>query len=268
MSRQILLLEAGGGRLELRQSERIQGWLVLQCITILNELTFDTLRKCSEVAATRFPEKIQDNLRMMVKCDCRHANQQAATTSNNKRQQAQSPCAGRLDQAQEAIMDVFRVGSLLQASMVMLSISAVLPALGADAATEAVFIDPAQIKWQDAPPTLPKGAKAVVLSGDPGKEGPFVLRLKAPAGYRIPPHWHTGAEYLTIVSGAFYFGSGDKMDKAHEHAMKAGAFHYLPAKAHHYAYTKETTVVQVQGNGPFDINYVNDADDPQKAARH
>ncbi|WP_194721840.1 cupin domain-containing protein [Noviherbaspirillum malthae] len=164
-------------------------------------------------------------------------------------------------------MDVFRFGSLQRASVVMLSILAMRPALGADAATEAVFIDPGQIKWQDAPSTLPKGAKAVVLSGDPGKDGPFVLRLKAPAGYKIPPHWHTGAEYLTIISGAFYLGSGDKMDKANEHAMKAGAFHYLPARVHHYAYTKEATVVQVHGNGPFDINYVNSADDPQKAVR-
>jgi quercetin dioxygenase-like cupin family protein len=94
-----------------------------------------------------------------------------------------------------------------------------------------------------------------------------VIRLRTPAGYKIPPHWHTQAEYLTIISGGFYFGSGDKPNKADEHALKAGAFHYLPAKAQHYAYTKETTVVQVQGNGPFDINYVNDADDPQKAAK-
>jgi len=164
-------------------------------------------------------------------------------------------------------MDVLRFGSLLQASMVMLSILAVQPAFGADTANEAVFVDPGKIKWQDAPPTLPKGAKVAVLSGDPGKDGPFVLRLRAPAGYRIPPHWHTGAEYLTIISGAFYFGSGDKVNKADEHALKAGAFHYLPAKAHHYAYTKEATVVQVQGNGPFDINYVNDAEDPQKTAK-
>jgi hypothetical protein len=164
-------------------------------------------------------------------------------------------------------MSVFRFGSPLRASMVMLSVLAVLPAFGADATNEAVFIDPGKIQWQDAPPTLPRGAKIAVLSGDPGKDGPFVIRLRTPAGYKIPPHWHTQAEYLTIISGGFYFGSGDKPNKADEHALKAGAFHYLPAKAQHYAYTKETTVVQVQGNGPFDINYVNDADDPQKAAK-
>jgi quercetin dioxygenase-like cupin family protein len=167
-------------------------------------------------------------------------------------------------------MSVFRFGSPLRASIVMLSILAALPVLsafGADVANEAVFVAPGTLKWQDAPPTVPKGAKIAVLYGDPGKDGPFVFRLRVPAGYKIPPHWHTQDEYLTILSGNFYFGNGDKPNKADEHSMKAGAFHYLPAKAHHYAYTKEATVVQVQGNGPFDINYVNDADDPQKSAK-
>jgi quercetin dioxygenase-like cupin family protein len=154
--------------------------------------------------------------------------------------------------------------------MLVLSALAVVPALSAmaaDKADESVFIEPAKLKWQDAPPTVPKGAKVAVLYGDPGKEGPIAFRIKVPAGYKIPPHWHTNAEYLTIISGAFYFGSGDKPDKAQEHMMKAGAFHYLPAKAHHYAYAKAETVVQVQSTGPFDINYVNPDDDPQKGAK-
>ncbi|NEX61517.1 cupin domain-containing protein [Noviherbaspirillum galbum] len=164
-------------------------------------------------------------------------------------------------------MNVFRFGNPLQASFAVLSMLVALPAIGADAANETVFVDPGSIKWQDAPPSLPKGAKIAVLSGDPGKEGPMVIRLRAPAGYRIPPHWHTQSEYLTIISGALTIGGGDNVKKDGEHVMKAGAFHYLPGKAHHYAYAKEATVVQVQGTGPFDINYVNDADDPQKAAK-
>lgn len=130
-----------------------------------------------------------------------------------------------------------------------------------------IFINPADIKWGDAPPSLPKGAKLAVLSGDPGKEGPFVIRLKAPAGYKIPPHWHTQAENLTVISGTLYLGMGDKMDTAQAHALKAGGYHYLPAKAHHYAFSKAPTVVQVHGQGPFDINYINPDDDPQRAAK-
>ncbi len=132
--------------------------------------------------------------------------------------------------------------------------------------SDQTFINSNDIKWGDAPPSLPKGAKIAVLSGDPGKEGPFVIRLMAPAGYKIPPHWHSQTENLTVISGALYLGAGDKMDTAQAHALKAGGFHYLPAKAHHYAFSKAPTVVQVHGQGPFDIVYINPQDDPQHLA--
>ncbi|HZR04106.1 MAG TPA: cupin domain-containing protein [Burkholderiales bacterium] len=142
-----------------------------------------------------------------------------------------------------------------------------VPAAAQAADASQVFINSNEIKWGDAPPSVPKGAKIAVLYGDPGKPGPFVIRLMAPAGYKIPPHWHSQTENLTIISGALYLGEGDKMDTAHAHALKAGGYHYLPAKAHHYAFTKVATVVQVHGDGPFDINYVNEKDDPQKMAK-
>jgi hypothetical protein len=129
-----------------------------------------------------------------------------------------------------------------------------------------MFMNPADVKFGPAPPTLPKGAKMAVLYGDPGKPGPFVARLEAPKGYKIPPHWHTTAENLTIISGTLYLGDGDTMDEKKAHGLKPGGYHYLPAKAHHYAFTKTNTVVQINADGPFDINYINPADDPSKAA--
>jgi quercetin dioxygenase-like cupin family protein len=127
------------------------------------------------------------------------------------------------------------------------------------------FVNPKDIKWADAPPSLPKGGKVAVLRGDPGQSGPFVIRLEAPAGYRIPPHWHSQDESLTVISGTFYLGAGDKVEPGKAHALGAGGFHFLPAKAHHYAFTKTRAVVQVNGNGPFDVTYINPDDDPQKA---
>ena len=137
----------------------------------------------------------------------------------------------------------------------------------ADAPDGHVFMNAANIKWGPAPPSLPKGARLAVLSGDPGKSGPFVMRLMAPAGYKIAPHWHTQSENLSVVSGTLYLGQGDKMDKAKAHALKAGGYHFLPGKAHHYAFTKTPTVVQIHGDGPFDITYINPEDDPAKAAK-
>jgi Cupin domain len=141
-----------------------------------------------------------------------------------------------------------------------------LPA-AALAASDMVVINPGSIKWGDAPPSLPKGAKLAVLYGDPSKAGPFCIRLMAPAGYKIPPHWHSQAEALTVISGTFYLGMGDKMDATAAQPLKAGGFHYLPPKEHHFAFSKATSVVQVNGEGPFDITYINPADDPQTTAK-
>jgi hypothetical protein len=139
--------------------------------------------------------------------------------------------------------------------------------VAASAASEAVHINPGSIKWGDAPPSLPKGAKLAVLYGDPSKGGPFCMRLMTPAGYKIPPHWHSQAEALTVISGTFYFGMGDKMDAAAAQPLRTGGFHYLPAKEHHFAFSKAASVVQINGEGPFDITYINADDDPQKAAK-
>jgi hypothetical protein len=57
------------------------------------------------------------------------------------------------------------------------------------------------------------------------------------------------------------------MNKSQQHALHAGGFHAMPGKTPHYAFTKTPTVVQVSGNGPFDINYLNPADNPDKSAK-
>lgn len=130
----------------------------------------------------------------------------------------------------------------------------------------ATMITPAQLKWGDVPPSLPKGAKLAVLHGDPGKEGMFVLRIKMPARYKIAPHTHPTAYTVTILSGTPSVGLGEKVDAKAAHALKAGSFHYLPAKTSHYWLVKGATQIEVQGMGPFGINYVNPDDDPEKMA--
>jgi anti-sigma factor ChrR (cupin superfamily) len=120
------------------------------------------------------------------------------------------------------------------------------------------------LKWGPAPPVLPKGAQIVVLSGDPFKDGLYVLRLKMPANYKIPAHNHPTSEYVTVVSGKFHIGMGDKLDDKRGVELRAGGFGEAPAHMNHYAWSSEETVVQVHGQGPFAITYVNPADDPSK----
>ena len=123
---------------------------------------------------------------------------------------------------------------------------------------------PDAVKWGPAPPSFPKGAMLAVLSGDPPKTGAYVLRLKMPAGYQIPAHHHPTTENVTVISGSFHAGMGDKLDRDKALTFAPGGFAALPANMNHYAWAKGETVVQVHGDGPFAITYVNPADNPTK----
>jgi mannose-6-phosphate isomerase-like protein (cupin superfamily) len=129
----------------------------------------------------------------------------------------------------------------------------------------AASINVAELKWGEAPPDLPRGAQLAVLHGDPTQKVPFTIRLKVPSGYKIPPHWHSQDEQLTILSGTFIMHMGDTMETP-GHTLTAGAFHFLPGKAHHGAEARGETVIQIHGMGPFDIHYLNPADHPKAAA--
>ncbi|PWT88116.1 MAG: hypothetical protein C5B54_11155, partial [Acidobacteria bacterium] len=81
-------------------------------------------------------------------------------------------------------------------------------------ASAAIHMTPAEFKWGPPPPGLPAGAQLAVLAGDPSKEGgEYTLRAKLPDGYKIAPHYHPVTENVTILSGTFYLGMGDKFDE-------------------------------------------------------
>lgn len=119
------------------------------------------------------------------------------------------------------------------------------------------------VNWGAAPPSLPAGAQASVLHGSPGKEGPFVLRLKFPAGFVVPPHRHSKDELVTVISGRFSIIAGEKVDRAAFRALPPASFVHLPAGTPHYAVAETESVVQINGVGPFDVVYMNPKDDPR-----
>ncbi len=127
-----------------------------------------------------------------------------------------------------------------------------------------VLVPANKVHWGPAPPRLPAGAQVSVLEGNPAEKGAVTLRLKFPADYKIPPHWHSMAERVTVLSGALHVGMGDTLDRQASQTLEPGGFVSLPAKMHHFAWTATPTVVQITLEGPFDIFYVNPADDPQK----
>lgn len=125
------------------------------------------------------------------------------------------------------------------------------------------IITPNDLKWEDVA-SLPPGAKIAVIEGRMSDEGPVTARVKLPANYRIPPHYHPGQERVTVISGTVNIGMGDKFDARKSTAMKPGTVLLMPPKMHHFAWTSEETIFQLNVSGPWSVTYLNPADDPRK----
>jgi quercetin dioxygenase-like cupin family protein len=152
--------------------------------------------------------------------------------------------------------------ALLASSLTAIAIFSAIPDV--DAADPHHTVVPGDaVKWGPAPPSLPPGAQAAVLLGSPAQEGPFVLRLKFPAGFIVPPHRHSKDELVTVIAGRFAIGSGETIDRASLKPLPPASFIHLPAGMAHYAMADGEAIVQINGMGPFDVKYVDPTDDPR-----
>ena len=125
------------------------------------------------------------------------------------------------------------------------------------------MVMPADLKWADVP-SLPPGAKIAVIEGPMNQAVPFTIRLKFPANYAIPAHSHPAIERVTVLSGTFHMGTGDKLDKAKTVALPPGAIGIMQPGTNHFAWTAEEVTVQLNGVGPWGVTYVDPNDDPRK----
>ncbi|MGH7742900.1 MAG: cupin domain-containing protein [Candidatus Eiseniibacteriota bacterium] len=124
---------------------------------------------------------------------------------------------------------------------------------------------PEGMKWVDAMPSLPRGVRMAVLEGDPATPGPYTVRLWLPAGCRVLPYWRPETERLTVVLGAVILGLGNQFDDDAGVPIKAGSFALVPARRHHYLWTRDVAVVQMHGVGPWSMTYVDASLDPRHA---
>ncbi len=134
---------------------------------------------------------------------------------------------------------------------------------GGSGSSEALAVTPNEMNWGAAPDSLPSGAQLAVLSGDPTGTGPFAIRLKMPDGYKIAPHWHPTDENITVIEGTFQVGMGDQFSESALRTLPNGSYGKMPQHMNHYATAKGSTTIQIEGQGPFQINYVNSSDDPR-----
>ena len=123
---------------------------------------------------------------------------------------------------------------------------------------------PNDVQWGPPPPFVPPGAQIAVLEGNPmGTAGDYTVRVKAPDGYVIGPHYHPKRENVTVISGTLKLGMGDKFDEGNMKPLPAGSFGYLDPSMHHYVKTQGETVVQIHGAAPLAFTYINKSDDPR-----
>src|SRR5207253_3030254 len=114
--------------------------------------------------------------------------------------------------------------------MKQLLLVAITAAFGSSFAAQelSIMVSPDDITWLDAPPALPACAKVAIIQGDPKNEGPFTMRIKLPADYKVSPHFHPDTETVTVLSGAFHVAMGDTFDASKAKSLSAGSFAALP----------------------------------------
>jgi quercetin dioxygenase-like cupin family protein len=162
------------------------------------------------------------------------------------------------------IVRAFVVSALLLAPFI--STAAEEPTNPAAATVKShIMLTPQEMNWTDCSSALPPGAKCVNIEGD--RDVPNVLftyRVKLPDNYRIPPHFHPADEHVTVISGTFNMGIGDKLDTKSTRPMAAGSFMVMPKGTHHFAWAQGETILQVHAIGPWTLTWVNPEDAPAK----
>ena len=155
----------------------------------------------------------------------------------------------------------------LTIALAVLAVPAALTAQtrAAPAPTSQVIVaNAATLAWAPGPPSLPSGAEFVLLEGNPAEAVPLTFRLRFPANYRIPPHFHSVIEHVTVFSGTLNVGMGEQATYTGGTALNAGSFAAMPAKMVHSAWAgPEGVTFQLHSVGPWSITYVNAADDPR-----
>ncbi len=96
-----------------------------------------------------------------------------------------------------------------------------------------------------------KGSWNAVMVGNPNSSGTAIIRVKMPDGYTNKPHYHSQAEYITVIQGTLLFGTGDTINKSNARVLPAGSFIAVPAGVHHWSVAKGITIEQVGGEGPL-----------------
>ncbi len=123
--------------------------------------------------------------------------------------------------------------------------------------------NPDEIKWERVK-SAKWGMRMVKLVGDPAESGPYVYRIKMPAGYKMPPHVYEEGQSITVLKGTYWTGIGKKTDPMSLREFNPGGFFIIKGGAPRYTWARTEVILQISGQGPSKLNYVFEGDDPRK----
>ncbi len=118
------------------------------------------------------------------------------------------------------------------------------------------LLTPDQIPWKDN-----GGNRVATLAGDPEKPGLYVQMLTWKKGNSSHPHFHPNDRFITVLSGTWWVGTGNKFDPEHLTVpMKPGTFVTHLAKGVHWDGARdEDTTILIIGEGPATATEVEEA---------
>jgi hypothetical protein len=127
---------------------------------------------------------------------------------------------------------------------------ALLAVAGAtDAATNAspvrAVLPASDDAWHYGPPGFPGGSMFAVVSGDPTRAGPFMIRIELPSGYRLPPYQRSRDESIVVLAGTI---------EVDTRTLTSGSFVRLRANEQHSLSTQAGATLQIFGEGPFELS--------------
>ena len=129
--------------------------------------------------------------------------------------------------------------------------------------TQFVGNNPGNAPWKAGPAALPKGAKMILVSGNPAKKGPYTVQMRYPAGYKIGPHRYPSEVRFKIINGGLTYGLGTDTRSGIKSLTK-GTSGKVPANTYYYASTSLGATLEFTGTGPISVEYARAKDDPRQ----
>ena len=145
-----------------------------------------------------------------------------------------------------------------------LGVCAIPVAFAQETGSGMTIIVPGDKQWQKSK-EMPYGMRMMYLHGDPSQPGPYVLRIRVPTGYKIPPVKYPDDRVTTVLKGKMWNAEGERYDPMKMQEWEAGTMFVTPANTPHYQWARTELILQVVGFGPIDnpVTYINPDDDPR-----